>query len=148
MRLRKILLPTDLSGEGERAVDEMGEVAQRNGASLVLLHVVADIGVVAASEGRSASKGIPGTREEMQNARALLEERKKAFPPGVEVHVDVIAAPGVPQAIVDYAMRNGCDAIALSTHGRGGFRRVVMGSVAEAVLRRSPLPLIVFPRQG
>ena len=88
MRLQKILLPTDLSGEGERAVDEMGEVAQRNGASLVLLHVVADIGVVAASEGRSASKGIPGTREEMQNARALLEERRNGI--GAEELVTMI----------------------------------------------------------
>lgn len=148
MRLQKILLPTDLSGEGERGVDEMGEVAQRNGASLVLLHVVADVGVVAATEGRPASKGISGTREEIQRARALLEERAKGFPPGVEVHVEVIAAPSVPQAIVEYATRNGCDAIALSTHGRSGFRRVLMGSMAEAVLRRSPLPVIVFPRQG
>jgi nucleotide-binding universal stress UspA family protein len=37
--------------------------------------------------------------------------------------------------------------IALSSHGRSGFRRLVMGSVAEAVLRHARVPVLVFPRQ-
>jgi len=145
MQLQKILLPTDLSPEGDRAVAEVGEVALRNGARILLLHVVEDVGVRA---GEPRPQGIPGTREELARARELLDERRKAFPPGVEVLAEVIAAPSVSHAIIEYAKKNGCDAIALSTHGRGGFRRWIVGSVTEAVLRRSPVPVIVFPRES
>ncbi|HXI36431.1 MAG TPA: universal stress protein, partial [Burkholderiales bacterium] len=65
----------------------------------------------------------------------------------VESAVEVRVAPSVALAIVDEAAQLGCDLIALSSHGRSGFRRLVLGSVTEAVLRRARMPVLVFPRQ-
>jgi nucleotide-binding universal stress UspA family protein len=146
MQFRKILLPTDLSTEGERAFQAMAAYAS-GGATIVLLHVVENVGVAPVGEAFPAPSYLPGTTQELERARGLLAERRKKFPSGVEIVTEALVAPSVPHAIVDYASKNGCDLIALSSHGRSGFRRLIMGSVAEAVLRAARVPVIVFPRQ-
>ena len=146
MEFRRILLPTDLSEEGERAFQTIGEIAKRTETSVVLLHVVEDIAVAPAGEAVAPAVHIPGVVEEMKRVRALLEERKKRFGPQVKVEVDVISASNVPRAIAQYALDKKCDLVALSTHGRSGFRRMIMGSVAEAMLRHARVPVLVFPR--
>jgi nucleotide-binding universal stress UspA family protein len=145
MLLRKILLPTDLSSEGERAFAAVDELARANRASLVLLHVVENAGAHPLGEKRTAPALLAGTREELARVRELLEPRRKAFQ--AQATVEVLVAPSVSHALCDYAAQNGISLIALSTHGRSGFRRLVMGSVAEAVLRNSRVPVLVFPRQ-
>jgi nucleotide-binding universal stress UspA family protein len=146
MSFRKILLPTDLSKEGERAFQAVTSLGRESGATVVLLHVIENVGVAPVG-GIRAPSYLPGTKQELERARDLLAERRKKFPSGVEVVAEVLVAPSVPHAIADYAARNGCDLIALSSHGRTGFRRLVMGSVAEAVLRSARVPVLVFPRQ-
>jgi len=147
MRIQKILLPTDLSPEGERALTAVAELARRYQARVQLLHVVEDLAVVPVGEAMARPVPIPGAVQELERTRALLEERRRAFPAGVEAGAEAISAPNVAHAIADYAAQNGCDLIALSTHGRSGFRRLIMGSVAEAVLRRARVPVLLFPRQ-
>ena len=146
MEFRRILLPTDLSEEGERAFHAVGELAARGDTSIVLLHVVEDIAVAPAGEAVAPAVHIPGVVEEMKRVRAMLEERKKRFGPKITVEVDVISAANVPRAIAQYAQEKKCDLVALSTHGRSGFRRMIMGSVAEAMLRHARVPVLVFPR--
>lgn len=147
MSFQKILLPTDLSPEGERAFAPTAELARKLRASIVLLHVIENVGSGPILAGRTAVPVLPGTAQEKELARAALaESRTRAFA-GLEVQCESLVAPSVPHAIADYAVEHGCDAIALSTHGRTGFRRLVMGSVAEAVLRTARVPVLVFPRQ-
>jgi nucleotide-binding universal stress UspA family protein len=148
MEFRRILLPTDLSEEGERAFPALAELARRYGTSILLLHVVEDIAVAPAGEAAAAVPPvvIPGVPQEMKRVRAVLEERKKKLGSNIDVAVDVIAAASVPRAIAQHALEKGCDLIALSTHGRSGFRRMIMGSVAEAVLRHAKVPVLIFPR--
>lgn len=66
---------------------------------------------------------------------------------GVAAEAHLEARPGitVAEAITDYASEHGVDWIAMPTHGRSGVGRAVFGSVFQAVLKRSPVPLIVFP---
>ncbi len=59
----------------------------------------------------------------------------------------MIPAASIARAIAEYALEKGCSIIGLSTHGRTGFRRMVMGSIAEEVLRVARSPVLVFPRQ-
>ena len=47
-----------------------------------------------------------------------------------------------------YAESEGFDLVAVSTHGHSGFRRLIMGSVAEKILRHVHVPVLVFPRQS
>jgi nucleotide-binding universal stress UspA family protein len=145
MLLRKILLPTDLSSEGERAFAAIDELASASRAALVLLHVVENVGAHPLGEKRTAPTLLAGTREEIARVRDLLEPRRKAFKAATTV--EVVVAPSVPHAVCDFAAQNGVSLIALSSHGRSGFRRLVMGSVAEAVLRHARVPVLVFPRQ-
>lgn len=55
-----------------------------------------------------------------------------------------MTVPGDPgETIVGYAKENAVDLVALSTHGRGGLRRLAFGSVADFVLKRSGLPILI-----
>ncbi len=144
---KKFLLPTDLSTEGERAFQAVAELARGRGASVVLLHVIENVGVVPVGSTFPAPSYLPGTKEELERVRAVLAERRAKFGQGIEVVTEALVAPSVPHAIADYALKNGCDVIALSTHGRSGFRRLIMGSVAEALMRSARVPVLIFPRQ-
>jgi len=147
MSFRKILLPTDLSSEGERAFQAVTALAREHKATVVLLHVVENVGVAPVGLPLPVSSYLPGTKQELERVRTLLAERRKKFPAGVEVVTEALVAPSVPHAVVDCATQNGCDLIALSSHGRSGFRRLLVGSVAEAVLRAARVPVLVVPRQ-
>lgn len=147
MQIKKILVPTDLSPESERAFG-VAEFAKVLDATVVLLHVIENVGVAPVGEAFPRPAYLPGTQEEIERARELLTQRRKRFPAGIEIVTDVVVVPSVPHGITDYAAEKNCDVIALSTHGRSGFRRLIMGSVAEAVLRHSKVPVLVFPRQN
>jgi nucleotide-binding universal stress UspA family protein len=78
-----------------------------------------------------------------RDARGELEKvlAKSPSPPGVSTRNQTIA--GAPRsAILAYAESNACDLIIMGTHGRNGLNRFMMGSVAEAVLRKSPVPVL------
>lgn len=63
---------------------------------------------------------------------------------GYQAEAAVVQQNDPHEAIIDYALQNGVDIIALVTHGRGGLGRLVFGSVAEQLLHQSPLPLLVI----
>jgi nucleotide-binding universal stress UspA family protein len=90
------------------------------------------------------SATIEQTKQALNNAKDYLENlaeplRKKG------IQVETVAIPGrADEAILDYASANRIDLIAMATHGRGGLRRAVFGSVADRVLRESGLPMLVI----
>ncbi len=147
MPTKKLLLTTDLSDEALRALDGVREVAQGRAFAVTLLHVVPVI-AVAPPGGPHAPVVRPAElANEVKKARATLGELAKKLT-GLEVAVDVISAQDVAAAICSYAEEKGMDLIAMSTHGRTGFRRLVLGSVAEHVLRHSPVPVLMYPRRA
>ena len=76
---------------------------------------------------------------------AGLQAVAERFPAKAEVHTEAIAERDSGTAIAKWAEDNDVDLIVISTHGRTGFRRLTLGSVAEAVLRHSETPVICFP---
>jgi nucleotide-binding universal stress UspA family protein len=147
MQIRKILVPIDFSSEGERAMKAVAELAPVLRATVILLHVVENAGAPPVGEAFPPPALLPGTKEELELARKQLAQRRAQFPAGVEVVTEALVGPSVAHAVNDYAVQKGCDVIALSTHGRTGFRRMIMGSIAEAVLRGARVPVLAFPRQ-
>lgn len=145
MLLQKILLPTDLSKEGERAFAAADELATQSSAEVVLLHVIENVGAHPLPAQRTAPTLLAGTKEEIARIEPLLRERAARFK--ARTRCEIVVAPSVPHAVCDYAAAHGISVIALSSHGRTGFRRMVTGSVAETVLRNSRVPVLVFPRQ-
>jgi len=147
MDAKKLLLTTDLSEESLRPFAAVTSLACRLDLSVTLLHVVEDLAVAPHGAPLAPPLHAPNLVDELKRARAILAERRCTLGDELDVAIDVVSASNVASAIVNYAEENGFDLIALSTHGRTGFRRMVMGSVVEKVLRQTNLPVLTFPRQ-
>lgn len=145
MQTKKLLLTTDLSDEAMRPLAGVRELAGGRAFAVTLLHVVPVLAVAPPGGPRSPAVRPADVAGEIEKARIALAALAKQLT-GVEVTVDVISAQDVAAAICTYAAEKGMDLIAMSTHGRTGFRRLVLGSVAEHVLRHSPVPVMVYPR--
>ena len=145
MKVAHILITSDLSPESLRPCLPVAELARALGARVTLLHAVENVPV--SGFGASGESLIlpSDLNERMDAARAYLEKQRALFH-GLDVSVEVISGMDTTYEILEYAGKNRVDLIAMSTHGRTGFRRLVLGSVVEAVLRRSTVPVVVFPR--
>lgn len=132
----RVVLTTDLSQESLRAFDPVVDLARRMKWKLTLLHVVHDPVL-----GGAAGLSIP---QDMRDAHAFLEKIRAEFPSDVESEAVVASDADVVKAITDYARDNNA-MLALSTHGRTGVRRLVVGSVAEEILRRATVPVFCIP---
>lgn len=140
-----VLLTTDFSPAAKRAYEPCVEFAQRLGARILLAHVV-EVAVVAPHGAPLAPAQLPpDTTQEVERARADLEEAATSLGPDLVVETALEVGADVPDAILRMAREHHADLIALSTHGRTGLRRLVLGSVAETVVRRSTLPVLTFP---
>jgi nucleotide-binding universal stress UspA family protein len=62
---------------------------------------------------------------------------------GYRAHVEVETVPFAASEITDYAQRHNFDVVAISTRGRGGFKRSLLGSVADSVIRHTTMPVLV-----
>jgi nucleotide-binding universal stress UspA family protein len=92
----------------------------------------------AGNEARLTEEEQARAKAEMEQLAAPLRER------GLHVETEVVSH-GVPAvAILDYAATHAVDLIALATHGRGGWSRLALGSVADKVLRGSLMPVLVY----
>lgn len=147
MKIAHVLLTTDLSEDALRAFEPALELARRWKARVTVLNVVPDLRAIPHGAPLAPLVSMPDLEREMADVRAKLAEQCKTIR-GLEVEPAVVSAESPAKGVVDYAQRHGVDLIALSTHGRTGFRRLALGSVAEAVLRTSPIPVLSFHRPG
>ena len=135
----RILVPTDGSADGRRAVEHALALAAVHDAAVHALYVV-DAASYAGTGMEAGWAGIDDMlRSEAEEAVAEVESMAAAHETAVETAV-VEGSPG--QTIVDYATETDCDLVVMGTHGRGGIDRLLLGSVAERVVRRSPVPVL------
>ena len=128
LEIRTILHPTDFSPLALHAFEVARSLAQDYKARLVLLHVhepPTPMGELVPTEP-------PNIREYL-----LRELRNLETPPDVTVDYQLEIGP-VAEGILCAAAETKSDLIVIGTHGRGGLGRVLLGSVAEAVLRKAP----------
>lgn len=142
--MRRILCPTDFSAASSRAFEHARTVAAWYEAALTVLHVLSDT-------------MIPGSRQpSMANPMLLdpvLKQRLQAdlatwVAPARQagLHAAADLREGKPASeIVQVAGELPADLVVMGTHGRGGFRRLVLGSVAETVLKTAPCPVLTVP---
>jgi nucleotide-binding universal stress UspA family protein len=140
--LRQILCPVDFSSYSEHAMGYAAALAGKFGADLTLLHVVAP--VVAAMPGEVAVQGMLQTSaEEISQAcqERLNRMAGSLVDQGVQVACRVLY--GVPYLeIIRFARESEIDLIVLGTHGRTGIAQLLIGSVAERVVRKAPCPVL------
>jgi nucleotide-binding universal stress UspA family protein len=140
--IKTILVPTDFSDTANAAVRCAAGLAETLGSRLILLHVVEDFvtkgltaGVGTSAAGRLQNESTTGALEKLD--RALAE------PPLNRTGVDRAVVVGEPFAgIMSYAEEHDVDLIVLGTNGRTGIARMLLGSVAERVVRTSPCPVL------
>jgi nucleotide-binding universal stress UspA family protein len=134
--IRVVLHPTDFSECSEASLQVARVLARDVGARLVLLHVTP---LEVALEGGLAGGGDPGAdRDALEVIRGQMEGPDLKYP--VETRLE----RGDPAArVLRVAGEVGAGLIVMGTHGRSGLGRVLMGSVAEAVLRRARCPVLI-----
>lgn len=138
--LKKILVPTDFSECSNAALKYGSELTAAFGATLHLLHVVQDPYTQPwAAEAFPAPLGDLLEQWEQQAA----ERMRQTLPENVRDTVSVVTKIGSPfYEIVRYAQEEQIDLIVIGTHGRGPLGHMLLGSVAEKVVRKAPCPVM------
>jgi universal stress protein A len=131
--ITRILVPTDFSRPSEQALAYARSLAQRFGASLHLLHVV---NRPLLAEGLAAEAFIDESSDMVEVAQQRL---RKQAPDAASANVVFGYAA---KSIVQHASQLGVDLIVMGSHGRTGIAHILLGSVAEAVVRTAPCPVL------
>ena len=145
MPFKHVLVPVDLSETSLRALRLAVGTAKASGASLTLLHVgVAPVSPMTEAWTPAASVPLVELKDQMaKEARTVLERiRREEVPTNVDARL-VVREGFVPEEIVAEAKDGGHDLVVMGTHGHTGLERVLLGSVAERVIRVCPIPVLV-----
>jgi nucleotide-binding universal stress UspA family protein len=140
-----ILFPTDGSPASAVAAEQCVRIAAAIGARLTILHVFIPLHLfayepIAVDEaleiwGRTRERR---TRVSLEPVEELARNAQVAF------NTVVVESDEIYEAIIDAARDNGCDLIAMASHGRRGIKGVLVGSQTQKVLTHSALPVLVF----
>ena len=137
MKATKILVPTDFSHTGDAAMKLATSLARDTGASLLIVHAEEP---PTAYGGGELYYGMPEPASD--DLRKMLH---KVEPTDSSVTFEHRLITGDPaHAIVRLAKDEGVDMIVMGTHGRSGLSRMLMGSVAEAIVRRAECPVLTY----
>ena len=133
--VRTILHPTDFSAYAENAFALACSLARDYQARLLVLHVLAPP--------EEAEEGMEILPYPESYRKDLLERLAQLYAPDADVRVEDRVVEGhAATAILEAAAREQCDLIVMGTHGRSGLGRLLMGSVAEEVVRKAPCPVL------
>jgi nucleotide-binding universal stress UspA family protein len=141
----RILVTTDFSLQGDHAIGHAFRLAADHGAAVLLCHVVESVPpnpfyahYVPADAVKNMSE-----KAEAEARQALLDRVPKSGRLASVPH-EIVIAHGAPlDEIVRVAAERAVDLIVIATHGRTGVKHVLLGSVAERVIRCAPCPVLV-----
>lgn len=151
----RLLVPLDGSRFGSRALQYATEVARRFDAEVILIQVVKPATPVPATTGMELGMGSPAIAE--ITMQAALEEDKRNMTyakrylrgkvramrsQGIKGSYHVVIGDPT-QSIMGFAEKEHIDLVVMTTHGKSGLKRAIMGSVADAVIRESGKPVLV-----
>jgi nucleotide-binding universal stress UspA family protein len=132
-----LIVPLDGSQLAERALPLAVQLARLTGSSLRLVQSV--LSPASLEAGVAVEMLVEGAHDYLEQQAAKVRQEHGI---AVSVHAGLAAAA---ELILAQATQPGVAAVVMSTHGRGGIRRLLMGSVAEGVLRDSPVPVYLVP---
>lgn len=147
MALSRILVPVDFSETSAAALKYALALADAFGSQVHVLHVVD----ASASQHLAAEMAMVSdtaleaerTRAEAELAQLLTRDEVSRY------RARLVTVSGAPfSGIVTYARQEGIDLIVMGTHGRGPVAHLLIGSVAERVVRKAPCPVLTIPLKG
>ena len=137
----RIVVPTDFSGGSEDAWAPAQRIAEAVGSEIVLVHVF----VEPPSYGE-ASLPVDSAWQVIESARKWVEQELEKWAGAAKekgISVRTFVRTGSPyQGIVDLATDERADLVVMGTHGRSGMSRILLGSVADRVIRLAPCPVL------
>lgn len=144
IEINRILAPTDFSAHSRRAVRFACGIAEKFGAELHLLHALSEI--IPAGPDPLLMPVMPPQFYEDNEARAKETIGQFLDPawgrPAAVIHA--VRWGGPVESIVDYAEEAKIELIVIATHGRTGLSHVLLGSVAERIVREAPCPVLTI----
>ncbi|MCO8243320.1 MULTISPECIES: universal stress protein [unclassified Haladaptatus] len=140
---RRILVPIDAAPQSETALEHAADVYPE--ATIVLLHVLDPRSWISSDEFGDMLYADDVEKAEQEATEELLEKMTE-LADELDVTTETVKLMGRPaHTIVEYAgdSENDIDGIVMGSHGRTGLDRIFLGSVAESVTRRSPVPVTI-----
>ncbi len=136
MNIKRILCPVDFSEFNQPANEYASMLAKPTGARIIYFHTFLP----------DVLYGNPDLFDKKRAQKQLLGQMEETYSPTISgVEASYVVEFGTPaDQIVNYAKEYEVDMIVLGTHGRTGLKRIVMGSVAEAVVRRAECPVLAI----
>jgi nucleotide-binding universal stress UspA family protein len=137
--IRTILHPTDFSAASRHAFELACSLARDHGARLIVLHVL-ERPVIIQSGVMTPPPPSEGLEQQREEARQQLQ---RVRPDDESIRVERRLEEGdAATAVLQVAQETACDLVVMGTHGRTGLARLLMGSVAEKVLRGAACPVL------
>ncbi len=148
IQLKKVLLPTDFSEYSEAARAYACSFVEKFNAELHLLHVLQDLVAMAPEPGMA----FPPPGDYMKELE-ISAEQALAKRPGEDLSEQYTVVRDVRHGtpfleIIRYAKEHDVDLIVMGTHGRTGLAHMLLGSVAEKVVRKAPCPVLTIRPKG
>jgi nucleotide-binding universal stress UspA family protein len=138
-----ILICTDGSDVAHKGLDHGLALAKNLGAEVTIVTVSERLAIVAGAEGAFPYAEYATARNQAA-AQLLAAAKDAASACGVGAHTVHVEDAQPAEAIIATARSRHCDLIVMSSHGRRGLRRFVLGSVATEVIAHSPVPVLVI----
>ena len=140
MNIQRILFPTDFSQYNEAALKLASSLAAESNAVLYIVHVH-DVRDLNAAMGEASYLCASAWDEERQEAEKRLRQIVPSVA-GVAYENECLTGSPVPQ-IIEFAEGHNIDLIVMASHGRTGLPRLLMGSIAEGVMRKAKCPVLI-----
>jgi len=143
-QFRHILITLDGSPESRSILPFARSLALTSGASVTLLRVIPPHFPLSSPFTSHSSHGFQGLSEEERACREALEtDAGPLRAEGLEVGVEIITGAHPAEGILGFAEGEKADVVTMATHGRGGVARLVLGSVADKVIRGGTVPVLL-----
>jgi nucleotide-binding universal stress UspA family protein len=140
-----VLIPLDGSEMAEGILQPAIELGTALGARFTLLRVILPVPFAAGRQSAAVAFSEEGVEQSRRNAEAHLQRiAGELRQQGAAVSIDTVLHTAPALGILDYAATSSVDLIAMATHGRGGWSRVALGSVADKVMRGTMMPVLLF----
>ncbi len=148
--IRKILVPVDGSSASMKALQYAAHLAElgASNAELVVVHVVEDVkqgGAIGLQAKYGNVRLVEGFKKARREAalKWLKQIEEAARKKGIQIKSEVLDGDSKAEVIMDYARENAVDLIVVGSRGLTGFKRLLLGSVANAIVGNAPCPVMV-----
>ena len=138
---RNILVPYDFTSFSDLAFEKAMEIAKKFDSKLTLLSVIgSDVDTSGMSWSRAQEAHDEMETKIKEDLRKIKDASKSE---NVEILVELVHNPSSVDGILSYAEKNNVDLIVMGSHGRSGFKKLVLGSVASVVIPKSNCPVLI-----